>query len=199
MSRIPDTAAGDRKYKHNLAERKNFTLADTLQGTLSPLRSCYDVLFYNLDVTVDPETKSIQGTNGLRFRAMQDFTELQVDLFANMKIEKILFHNDTLSFTRKYDAVFIRFPETVKKGTQEEIQIFFSGTPQLPDMSTLSGGFFWLQDKNGKPWIEVVSQGAGASLWWPCKDHLSDKPDSMHITVTDSIRVNCDIKWTVHR
>ena len=183
-SRIPDTAAGERKYKHNLTERKNFTLADTLMGTISPLRSCYDVLFYNLDVTVDPETKTIQGSNGIRFRAMQDFTELQVDLFANMKIEKILFHNDTLPFTRKYDAVFIRFPQTIKKETQDEIQIVFSGAPQLPDMSTLSGGFFWLQDKNGKPWIEVVSQGAGASLWWPCKDHLSDKPDSMHITVT---------------
>jgi len=183
-SRIPDTAAGERKYKHNLAERKNFTLADTLQGTLSSFRSCYDVLFYNLDVTIDPETKSIQGSNGLRFKAMQDFTELQVDLFANMKIGKIIYHNDTLLFTRKYDAVFVRFPETVKKGTLEEIQIIFSGTPQLPDYSTLSGGFFWLQDKNGKPWIEVVSQGAGASLWWPCKDHLSDKPDSMHIAVT---------------
>jgi hypothetical protein len=182
--KIVDTTAGARKFKHNLAERKGFTMADTLQGTLSPLRSCYDVLFYNLAVTIDPETKSIQGTNGLRFKVIQDFTELQVDLFANMKIEKILFHNDNLAFTRKYDAVFIRFPETVKKGAQEEIQIFFSGIPQLPDYSTFSGGFFWLQDKNGKPWIEVVSQGAGASLWWPCKDHLSDKPDSMHITVT---------------
>jgi len=183
-SRIPDTAAGEKKYKHNLTERKNFSMADTLLGTLSPLRSCYDVLFYNLDVAVDPETRSIQGSNGIRFKAMQDFKELQVDLFANMKIGKILYHNDTLSFIRKYDAVFIRFPETVKKGSQEEIQIVFYGTPQQPDMSTLSGGFFWLQDRNGKPWIEVVSQGAGASLWWPCKDHLSDKPDSMHITVT---------------
>ncbi|HEY4968250.1 MAG TPA: M1 family metallopeptidase, partial [Puia sp.] len=183
-SRIPDTAAGERKYKHNLAERKGFTMADTLLGTLSPFRSCYDVLFYNLDVTIDPETKSIQGSNGIRFRAVQDFSEFQVDLFANMKIEKILFKGSLLPFTRKYDAVFIRFPETVKKGNQDEIQIFFSGEPQQPDMSTLSGGFFWLQDKNGKPWIEVVSQGAGASLWWPCKDHLSDKPDSMHITVT---------------
>jgi hypothetical protein len=183
-TRIMDTAAGVIKYKHNIAERKRFSMADTLQGTLSPLRSCYDVLFYNLDVTIDTDTKSLQGTNRLRFRAVQDFSELQVDLFANMKIEKVLFHNQSLTFTRKYDAVFISFPETIKKETQDEIQIVFSGTPQQPDMSTLSGGFFWLQDKNGKPWIEVVSQGAGASLWWPCKDHLSDKPDSMNIAVT---------------
>jgi aminopeptidase N len=173
-----------KKYKHIITERKNFTIADSLQGTLSPLRSCYDVLFYNLNVKVDIETKSISGSNGLRFRATQDFTNMQVDLFANIKIEKILFHNDTLAFSRQYDAVFIQFPKTVKKEAEEEIQIFFSGKPQIPDYSTLSGGFLWLQDQNGKPWVEVVSQGSGASLWWPCKDHLSDKPDSMHITIT---------------
>jgi Peptidase family M1 domain/Peptidase M1 N-terminal domain len=182
--KIMDTVAGAKKFKHNLAERRGFTLADTLQGTLSSLRSCYDVLFYDLNVTVDIDAKSIRGSNGLRFRAVQDFSELQIDLFANMKIEKILFHNDTLAFTRKFDAVFIRFPQTIKRDARDEIQIFFSGKPQLPDITTLSGGFFWVQDLNGKPWIEVVTQGAGASLWWPCKDHLSDKPDSMHMTVT---------------
>ena len=182
--KVMDTVSGPRNYKHNFAERKKFSQADTLQGTLSPLRACYDVLFYDLDVNVDPETKSIHGTNRIRFKTTQDFSELQVDLFANMHISKILFHQDTLPFTRKFDAVFIRFPQVIRKDSIEEIEIDFSGAPQQPDMSTLSGGFFWLQDKNGKPWIEVVSQGAGASLWWPCKDHLSDKPDSMHITVT---------------
>ncbi|HEX4849623.1 MAG TPA: hypothetical protein VFV08_02400, partial [Puia sp.] len=173
-----------KKYKHKFTGRKNFTLADTLQGTLSSLRSCYDVGFYDLDVTVDPETKSIHGTNGIRFRANNDFSELQLDLFANMTISKIKFHNDTLPFKRKYDAVFVSFPQIIRKDSEEEIQVLFSGSPQQPDLSTLSGGFLWLQDKNGKPWIEVVSQGSGASLWWPCKDHLSDKPDSMHISVT---------------
>ena len=65
--KIMDTAAGARKFKHNLAERKGFTLADTLQGTLSSLRSCYDVLFYDLDVTVDTGNQmSIRGSNGIR-------------------------------------------------------------------------------------------------------------------------------------
>ena len=58
------------------------------------------------------------------------FRQLQVDLFANMKIEKILFHNDTLTFTRKFDAVFIRFPETIKKGaTGKKFKLFFQAYP----------------------------------------------------------------------
>ncbi len=148
------------------------------------MRTCYDVLFYDLNVKVDPDTKSIQGNTIIRFRSVNDFKVFQVDLFANMKIEKIVFRDTTLSYTRKQDAVFVQFPEIIKQGSEEEIQIYYSGIPQVPDLASLSGGFIWTQDKNGKPWIETVVQGSGASLWWPCKDHLSDKPDSMHITVT---------------
>jgi hypothetical protein len=170
--------------KHVFGSNNGFTAADTLRGMLTPVRTCYDVLFYNLDVTIDPETKSIKGNNIIRLKAIQSFDKIQVDLFANMKIEKILFHGQQLSYTRKFDAVFIQFPSAINAGNIEELNIYYSGKPQLPDPSTSSGGFLWFQDKNGKPWIESVCQGSGASLWWPCKDHLSDKPDSMKINIT---------------
>ncbi len=182
--RTTDSAASLISPKHNFTLRSGFTEADTLRGKLSPLRSCYDVLFYDLDVKVEPDNKFISGNTIIRFKSVNDFKLIQVDLFANMKIEKIVYHNSTLSYTRKFDAVFIQFPDLIKQGALEEIQIYYSGNPQLPDIPSLSGGFIWAQDKNGKPWIETVVQGSGASLWWPCKDHLSDKPDSMHITVT---------------
>ncbi len=179
-----DNSTVESTTKHNFTLRTDFTEADTLRGKLSPLRTCYDVLFYDLNVKVNPDTKSIQGNTIIRFRSLNDFKLLQVDLFANMKIDKIVFHDTTLVYTRKQDAVFVQFPEFIKQGSEEEIQIYYSGIPQVPDLPSLSGGFIWTQDKNGKPWIETVVQGSGASLWWPCKDHLSDKPDSMHITVT---------------
>jgi aminopeptidase N len=45
------------------------------------------------------------------------------------------------------------------------------------------GGVVWQKDGNGNPWIGVACQGLGASSWWPCKDHQSDKPDSASIEV----------------
>src|SRR6266850_1129041 len=161
-----------------------FTRADSLRGRLTPLRTCYDVLFYDLNVSVDPETKTVSGNNTIRFKAVNSFDQMQVDLFANMKIEKILFHNTAVSYAREFNAIFVHLPSTVKEGTTEEINIIYSGKPQTPDASSLAGGIFWLQDKEGQYWIETVTQGSGASLWWPCKDHLSDKPDSMKISVT---------------
>jgi len=161
-----------------------FTHADTLRGMLSPLRTCYDVLFYSLDVEVMPYSKSIAGNNTIRFKAMESFDRMQVDLYANMLIEKIVYHQQELSFTREYNAVFIRFPQTVQKGSKDEITIYYKGKPQIPNIAVLKGGFLWYSDREGNPWIESVCQGSGASLWWPCKDHLADEPDSMKISIT---------------
>lgn len=170
--------------KYGFDHRNKFTRADSLRGQLTSPRSCYDVLFYDLNVSVDPSTRSINGSNTIRFKATSTFNRLQVDLFANMKIEKIIHQHTPLPFDREYNAVFVDFPEAVHKGTIAEITITYSGKPQTPDGPKLAGGIFWLWNKEGEYWVETVTQGSGASLWWPCKDHLSDKPDSMKISVT---------------
>jgi hypothetical protein len=165
-------------------DHHSYNRADSLRGALTPERNCYDVLFYDLQVQVIPEEKLITGSNTIRFRVVQAFSVLQVDLFASMHIDKIWFHGRPLSYQREYNAVFIRFPHPLERDTEDSITISYAGQPREPDLSTLQGGFIWFQDNNGNPWVESVCQGSGASLWWPCKDHQSDKPDSMHIAVT---------------
>ena len=196
---IPDslkqTSAVDRQKESKPAQGKpavrvsnrqnGFTRADTLRGKLSPLRSCYDVTFYHLDVAVDMDKHSIKGNNRMRFKATAPFNKMQVDLYANMQIDKILYHNQPLPYTREYNAVFIMLPQELQMGAEAEITIYYQGIPQVPDWSIpMYGGVLWDQDSLGNPWAQVVCQGSGASLWWPNKDHLSDEPDSMKIWIT---------------
>lgn len=164
--------------------QRGFTRADSLRGQLTPLRTCYDVLFYHLDVNIDPQRKWIGGSSLVRFEAVQPFSKMQIDLYDNMQIDRILYHGQSLPYTREFDAVYVQFPGTIGQGAREEITVFFNGQPQVPDMNLpMNGGFIWHQD-HGKPWAQVVCQGSGASLWWPNKDHLSDEADSMRISVT---------------
>jgi hypothetical protein len=165
--------------------QKGFTRADTLRGKLSPLRTGYDVLFYHLDVAVDMDSHSIKGSNLIRFKVMKSFKTMQVDLFANMKVDRILYKGAALEFKREHDAIFIDFPITLVKEAKEEIKIYYEGTPKTPDWSIpMNGGVLWDKDEQGNPWAQMVCQGSGASLWWPNKDHLSDEPDSMKIWIT---------------
>ena len=160
-----------------------FTRADSLRGTLSEFRSCYDVLLYDLDIKIEIDTKFISGSNTIKFLAITDFQKLQLDLFENMKIEKIEFKDQNLKFTREYNAVFITFPEEIKKGSVQILKVYYSGNPLSAKNPPWDGGFSWNKDKDGNPFVGVSCQGTGASLWWPCKDHQSDEPNEMVIRV----------------
>ena len=157
------------------------TRRDTLRGTLSELRSCYDVTHYDLLVRVDTSYQSIWGENTITFLAERDFRVMQVDLFANMVVSKITFQGQTLNLSREYDAINIEFPRDLIAGERYSITIQYFGKPQVAKNPPWDGGFVWETDSRGLPWITVACQGTGASLWWPCKDHLSDEPDSMDI------------------
>jgi len=164
---------------------QTFTRADSLRGMLTPARTCYDVTYEHLDVRIDPEKKFISGSNTIHFKATEDFTVMQVDLFANMNVDKITLDNgQPASYTREFDAVFITLPTTVKKGAMHRIQFYYSGSPKEANNPPWGGGFSWEKDKQGNPWVVVTCQGLGASVWWPNKDHQSDEQDSLLLSIT---------------
>jgi aminopeptidase N len=164
-------------------QNNNFTRADTLRGALSPLRSSYDINYYHLDIKLDIENKKISGSNLFRFTAVQDLNQLQFDLFENLNIEKVSYQGKEIQFKREFNAVFINFPQSIKKGTKAEFTVFYNGNPTIARNPPWDGGFTFSADQNGKPWVSVSCQGFGASSWWPNKDHQSDEVDSMLISI----------------
>ncbi|WP_140936653.1 M1 family metallopeptidase [Sphingobacterium lumbrici] len=161
-----------------------FNRADSLRGELTPLRTCYDIQYYHLDVKVDLDNKFISGSNLFRFRAVDDFTKLQFDLFDNLSIDKVEYDGKTLPFNREFHAVFIEFPNTIEKGKIDSFTVYYSGNPIQATRAPWDGGFDWKKDTNGKPFVATACQGLGASVWWPNKDHQSDEADSILISVS---------------
>jgi aminopeptidase N len=167
-----------------LQSKNTFSRADTLRGMLSPLRSCYDINYYHLDVKIDIAGQSIGGSNTFNFTAVSDFTRLQFDLFSNLQIDKIIYKGQELPYKREFNAVFITFPATIKKGSKDSFQVWYSGKPVIAVNPPWDGGFIFSKDNSGKPWVSVACEGLGASSWWPNKDHLSDEVDSMMISIS---------------
>lgn len=166
-----------------LQEKEKYTHADTLRGSLSPLRSCYDINYYHLDVKVNIDQRFISGSNQFKFTATEDFTKLQFDLFANLNVDKVVYKGKNLSYTRDANAVFVTFPQTIAKGSKDEFTVYYSGKPTVAVNAPWDGGFVFKKDSLGKPWVATACEGVGASIWWPNKDHLSDEVDSMMISI----------------
>jgi aminopeptidase N len=180
MTVLPLTGAAQLLVK----DQPVFTKADSLRGTLTPLRTCYDINYYHLDVKVDVDNKFISGSNLFKFEATQDFNKLQFELFANLKIEKIDYHGKEVPFTREFNSVFVTFPEYIRRAKQDSMRVFYSGNPQVAARAPWDGGFVFSKDSKGKPWVATACQGLGASVWWPTKDHQADEVDSMLISIS---------------
>jgi aminopeptidase N len=150
---------------------------------LNPFRSCFDVIYYNLSLHVDPGKRSIAGYNQILLEPVEDFQKIQIDLFSNLVIDSVLYEGELLTFEREGNACYLRFPATVKTGLNITIYIYYHGEPVVATHPPWDGGFIWDKDSLNRDWIGVSCQGIGASLWWPNKDHLSDEPDSMRFTL----------------
>lgn len=169
-------------------QKETYNRCDSLRGSLRAERTCFDVVYYDLDVTVDPKAQYIKGSNAIVFKALAASNKIQLDLFEQYNITAIktaFTSNPTeLSFERECQAIFINFEETLKPGKTYQIEVFYEGKPQVAERAPWDGGFVWNKDEEDNDWIGVACQGLGASSWWPNKDHLSDEPDSMRINCT---------------
>ncbi len=164
--------------------QQKFTRADTLRGMLTPLRTCYDINYYHLDVKFDIAQKFISGSNQFKFTATQDFDKLQFDLFDNLKIEKVVYKGTSIPFTREFNAVFVTFPQTIKKGVKDDFTVYYSGNPIVAKKAPWDGGVVYTTDSLNRPFVATACQGMGASVWWPTKDHQADEVDSMLISIS---------------
>jgi len=156
---------------------QNFTRKDSLHGGLRVERTCFDVIRYDLNITINPDEKSIVGYNEITFEVVETTSKIQIDLFENMKIDSILHHNQKLLYSREFNAVFIEFKNQLLQNTTNTIRFYYSGKPKIALAAPWDGGFVFKKDRKGNPFIGVAVQGTGASLWYPVKDTQTDEPD----------------------
>jgi len=166
-----------------VSKAQTFTHADSLRGSLRAERTCFDVKHYDLTVKIDITNKSIIGSNIITFKVVEPTKRIQIDLFANMQIDNIQFAGKPLRYSRDENAIFIDFPVILSKGSVQQLKIDYHGKPRAAVKPPWDGGFSWTKDTEGNPWVTVSCEGLGASVWWPCKDHPSDEPESADIHV----------------
>ncbi|WP_372651942.1 M1 family metallopeptidase [Draconibacterium sp.] len=166
------------------AQKTNFTRQDSLRGSITPERVWWDLTYYYLDVKVDPADSTISGSNLIQYKVLERNQLMQIDLQPPMKISRITQNGTTLDYTRDGNAWFIRLEKEQNPNEVNELLIEYSGKPKISRRPPWDGGISWRKDENGNDFIVNTNQGDGGSLWWPCKDHPYDEPDSMLISVT---------------
>ena len=164
-------------------EKNNFTRQDTLRGTITDERSWWDLNYYHLDIKVDPEKRTIKGSNTVGYTVLNSNKLMQIDLQEPLNITSVKQNNKSLNFTREGNAYFIELKKKQKVGKVNYITIEYEGKPKVAIRAPWDGGLSWEKDNNGIDFIATSCQGLGASVWWPNKDHMYDEVDSMLMSV----------------
>lgn len=166
------------------SQNKTFTHADTIRGSITPERAWWDLTFYHLNVRPDPQDSTLIGSTKVIYKVLKPSQIIQIDLQEPLKISKAVQDGENLTFKRDGNAFFIDLKKKQQAGKSETIEIFYSGKPKLAKRPPWDGGVQWIPDGKGNTIISTSCQGLGASVWWPCKDHMYDEPDSMLISIT---------------
>jgi aminopeptidase N len=161
-----------------------FTHQDTLRGSITPERAWWDLKYYHLDIKVNPDDSTIYGTNEVVYKVLSPAVRMQIDLQEPLDLLSANQDGLELKFKREGKVYWIEMAQEQKPGAIKSVILKYGGKPRVSKRPPWSGGITWTRDSTNILFIASSCQGDGASLWWPCKDHMYDEPDSMMITVT---------------
>lgn len=158
-----------------------FTKWEKLVGSNSnPLRSCYNIICYDWLIHVHPEQKTINATMKIHFRMECNQDSIMVDLQHHLHIDEIKSSVPLKTTKRKKDILFVVFNRDLQQGENVLLEISYDGKPvEMLNYTAIN----WEKDKNNKPWICTATEGIGPHHMMPCKNLLSDEPDSCFIRV----------------
>jgi aminopeptidase N len=166
-----------------MAQKENFTRQDTLRGSITPERAWWDLKFYHLDIAVNPSDSTIKGKNTITYKVLKPNTLMQIDLQEPLVLTKAIEDGKPLKYSRVGNVYWININVPQEIGKTYSIELLYEGKPVVAVHPPWEGGITWDTDMHNKPFIASSCQGTGASIWWPCKDHMYDEPDSMLISV----------------
>ena len=158
-------------------------------GVLMAEQAAYDVKSYDLAVTPNIAEQSIKGVLTVKALIVKPLDKFVLDLDYPFTVESAALvegkKETPLKFERRESKIWMTFPQTQKAGKTVEVKVAYSGKPKVAPRPPWVGGFVWSKTADGQPWFVTAVQMDGADLWFPVKDHPSDKPDttSLHFTV----------------
>ena len=162
-------------------------------GILMPEQAAYDVKHYDLAVAVDVPNESIKGVLTATALIVKPLDNFVLDLDYPFAVESAMLvdgkKETPLKFERREGKIWIAFPKTEKTGETVNVRVVYSGKPKVAPRPPWVGGFVWSKTADGAPWFATAVQNDGADLWFPVKDHPSDKADttSLHFTVPGNL------------
>ncbi|ESU23687.1 M1 family metalloprotease precursor [Flavobacterium enshiense DK69] len=172
---------------HRMIEAEMKSASKMMNFRTNPNTQNYDITHHKLELIVDPAVYFVTGKVTTTYTALSDMTTITFDLANEITVSSVKQGSISLAYTRNgNNEVVITLPNTQLSGTSRSVEISYSGTPPVSGFSA-----FAAETHNGTPIMWTLSEPYGAKDWWPCKQDLNDKINSVDIYVTAPSAYTC--------
>jgi len=162
----------------SVQEKKHYEGLNIINGTLASAN--FDVKYYRCEWEVDPAVYYITGKVTVYYVITSAASSISFDLMNSLNVDSVKQRNALLSRSHTGNLLQVNFPAPVNAGTLDSVSIYYKGPPA----NTGFGSF--VQTTHGAvPVIWTLSEPYGSRDWWPCKNGLDDKADSIDIIITN--------------
>ena len=140
----------------------------------------YDLKYHRFNWYVDPAVYQISGSVTSCFVTVSPgLNVIDFDMNNSLNVDSVIYHTFTMSYTHANDQLSINIPGSLPAGTFDSVTVYYHGIPTSSGFGSFNQDFH-----SGTPVIWSLSEPYGAQDWWPSKQDLNDKIDSIDVIVT---------------
>ena len=166
---VNDIATMERLAHERIANSANATLAS----------NNFEVRYYRCEWETNPSVYYITGKVTAYFVMTAPSSSISFDLMSSMTVDSVKQRNVLLAKSHAANVLQVSFAASINAGTLDSISIYYKGLP-----ANTGFGSFYQGTHAGAPIIWTLSEPYGSRDWWPCRNGLDDKVDSIDILLT---------------
>lgn len=171
----PDTRSDERRQMEHREAARYSKLHAFVEKNVT---ANYDVVYQRLELEVDLAIYKVSGDVTTWFKAVSSMQDITFELAGELNVTQVTMRAQPLSFAHESNLLTIQLPQTVSPGLLDSLSIKYSGQPPRTQQA------FTTTTIARKPVLYTLSQPYGAKDWWPCKQSLNDKIDSIDVIIT---------------
>ena len=153
------------------------------------LMEFYDVHYHQFKLQLEKDTTYIHGSVVTGISTLKNnFDTFAFELHSYLVLDSVvLFNNKSISFSRNNHAVYCKLDKAYNKNEWIQFEIYYHGTPPADASAAIGNGFSNERSQTyGAQITWSLSQPYAAMEWWPCKQSLDDKIDSVDLEIITS-------------
>ncbi|MEO8719939.1 MAG: M1 family aminopeptidase [Ginsengibacter sp.] len=143
----------------------------------------FNVIYYRCEWKTDPQIRFIDGCVTSYFILDPNVDHIIYDLSDSLIVDSVKQKNYFLSFSRSNNTVQINFNQSSGVTKLDSVSIYYHGIP-----ASTGFGSFINSIHNNIPVMWTLSEPFGSRDWWPCKNGLDDKADSIDVYITAPVQ-----------